>query len=125
MIPDGTRHVPSDSLALVRAVEVDIAAFRAALPRVSEAEFLARLEELVRADRDPELYDAVWSFKEGKLDRSGLMRHPAYGRAIARRFDEIFEELTPEETQELHTLVDEIRDERSAEGDERDRIRSR
>jgi hypothetical protein len=116
---DGTR--PAGSMALVRALEAEVAAFRASLPRRSDAEFAAQLEELLRTERDPALHDAIWSFKEGDLDRSGLMRHPAYGRTVARRVSDAVDALSPEETTELHERVAEIREEiregRSSDGD--------
>jgi len=106
---------PSGSLAMVRALEAEITAWRATLPREDDHRFRARLEELLRTEHDSDLHDAIWRFKEGTLDRSGLMRDPAYGRVMSRRFADAVDALSPEQAEDLHEEIAELRAERRAE----------
>lgn len=110
----------SDTLAMVQQLAAEVAALRATIPRPTDAEFASRLEELLRTERDPDLHDAIWSFKEGKLDRSGILSHPAYGRVTARRVAAAFDAMSPEETAELHETIEALKDERrhAADSDE-------
>lgn len=110
--PDN-RWAPTDNLAMVRELAAEIEEFRAARPLPSDEQFLARVNELLRTERDPEVHDAIWCFKEGSLDRSALQRHPAFARATVRRVTEAIDGLTPGESTELHEMVAEWHDERS------------
>jgi hypothetical protein len=55
--------------------------------------FRAEVQELMRRNRDPELHDACWDYLEGRIDRRGLRRRPAYRNAIGAFHAERFAEL--------------------------------
>lgn len=53
----------------------------------TEEEFVHRLRGILEAARDPRLHEAIWSYREGKLDRIELLTHPAYQRHVAESWD--------------------------------------
>ena len=46
----------------------------------TDDEYVDRLRRILEVSRDPLLHDAIWSYREGKLDRMGLLAHPAFER---------------------------------------------
>lgn len=58
----------------------------------TEDEFVDQLRQLLEISRDPRLHDAIWSYREGKLDRIGLLTHPAFERHLCETWDAAVEE---------------------------------
>lgn len=66
---------------------------RAGLPAFDEDDFRARAIALAERSEDPELVEAVWDYREGRIDRVALRHHPAYQRHAARELDELRDRL--------------------------------
>lgn len=66
---------------------------RAGLPSLDEDAFRAGAIALAERSRDQELIDAVWDYREAKIDRIALRTHPAYLRHADRDLDELRERL--------------------------------
>jgi hypothetical protein len=49
---------------------------------MDDADFLARLKDVMDRHRDPELHTAIWDYREGKISRRELMTHPAFSGAM-------------------------------------------
>jgi hypothetical protein len=60
---------------------------------LTEDEFIDRLRRLLESSRDPRLHDAIWSYREGGLDRTELLGHPAYQRHLTESWDVAVEAL--------------------------------
>jgi hypothetical protein len=58
-------------------------------PQVDRAGFDELVRRMVDRTRDPELLERLWDYREGKLDRVGLLRLPAFAAERTRWYDEV------------------------------------
>lgn len=71
--------------ARIASAREELAEARAQLPAFDEEHFRQRVTEMLAESRDPALYDDVWDYREGRIDRQELRRRPAFRAAHQAR----------------------------------------
>lgn len=49
---------------------------------LDQADYVEKLKSMMARHPDPELHSAIWDYREGKISRRDLQRHPAFGAAM-------------------------------------------
>jgi hypothetical protein len=87
--------------------------------------FVAYCKELMDADRDPELHEAIWDFREGKTTRSMLEEDPVFRRAMAAHFVADLDALGEERLEDIRAEAAAYRESEQERREQQDRAATR